>query len=286
MTAATRAHLVSCTVADNTATTGGGIYLEDGALMAVNCVVWGNTAPQEKNVSGVVGTRFADEVWSTVFGTGTAEYYPFNNSFVETREMPSDFENASMESDHELYFADDLRRLKDYSPLIKHGVRNDYQKALVRELTWRSTTCRALPAISRTTGPSGSMPVPFAYEGGVLPQDLFTRLFVSQSTNNSQSSAAYMLSYLGRSFYTSFATLEDALGYIRDMREDVRYENTKFEILVAGGTYKPTYEREGDEAAPGVAHDQRLYSFVVPQGGKHLRRVQWDGELFDRYRKC
>ena len=266
VTAATRAHLVSCTVADNTATTGGGIYLEDGALMAVNCVVWGNTAPQEKNVSGVVGTRFADEVWSTVFGTGTAEYYPFNNSFVETREMPSDFENASMESDHELYFADDLRRLKDYSPLIKHGVRNDYQKALVRELDVAEHDMQGIARNQSNNGAERLDAGAFAYEGGVLPQDLFTRLFVSQSTNISLPEDQDMLSYLGRSFYTSFATLEDALGYIRDMREDVRYENTKFEILVAGGTYKPTYEREGDEAAPGVAHDQRLYSFVVPQG--------------------
>ena len=266
VTAATRAHLVSCTVADNTATTGGGIYLEDGALMAVNSVVWGNTAPQEKNVSGVVGTRFADEVWSRVFGTGTAEYYPFNNSFVETREMPSDFENASMESDHELYFADDLRRLKDYSPLIKHGVRNDYQDELVTALGVAEHDMQGIARQQAENGAERFDAGAFAYEGGVLPQDLFTRLFVSQGRNITLPEEEDMLRYLGRSFYTSFATLEDALGYIRDMREDVRYENTKFEILVAGGTYKPTYEREGDEAAPGVAHDQRLYSFVVPQG--------------------
>ena len=266
VTAETRAHLVSCTVADNTATTGGGIYLEDGALMAVNCVVWGNTAPQEKNVSGVVGTRFADEVWSTVFGTGSAEYYPFNNSFVETREMPSDFENASMESDEALYFADDLRRLKDYSALIKHGVRNDYQDELVTALGVAEHDMQGIARQQAENGAERFDAGAFAYEGGVLPQDLFTRLFVSQGRNITLPEDEDMLRYLGRSFYTSFATLEDALGYIRDMREDVRYENTKFEILVAGGTYKPTYEREGDEAAPGVAHDQRLYSFVVPQG--------------------
>ncbi len=265
VTEATRAHLVSCTVADNTATTGGGIYLEDGALMAVNCVVWGNTAPQEKNVSGVVGTRFEDTVWSAVFGTGTA-YYPFNDCFVETREMPSDFENASMESDEALYFADDLRRLKDYSALIKHGVRNDYQEALVRELDVAEHDMQGIARNQSNNGAERLDAGAFAYEGGVLPQDLFTRLFVSQGRNITLPEDEDMLRYLGRSFYTSFATLEDALGYIRDMREDVRYENTKFEILVAGGTYKPTYEREGDEAAPGVAHDQRLYSFVVPQG--------------------
>ena len=268
VTEATRAHLVSCTVADNTATTGGGIYLEDGALMAVNCVVWGNTAPQEKNVSGVVGTRFADEVWSTVFGTGTAEYYPFNNSFVETREMPSDFENASMESDEALYFADDLRRLKDYSALIKHGVRNDYQEALVRELDVAEHDMQGIARNQSNNGAERFDAGAFAYEGGVLPDELFTRLFVSQSTNISLPDGEDMNRYLGRSFYTSFATLEDALGYIRKMREDdqITGDKSHFEILVAGGTYKPTYERGADQAALGVEHDQRLYSFVVPQG--------------------
>lgn len=268
VTAETRAHLVSCTVADNTATTGGGIYQEDGALMAVNCVVWGNTAPQEKNVSGVVGTRFADEVWSTVFGTGSAEYYPFNNSFVETREMPSDFENASMESDSTLYFADNLRRLKDYSPLIKHGVRNNYQAELVTALGVAKHDMQGIPRQQAENGAERLDAGAFAYEGGVLPDELFTRLFVSQSTNISLPDGEDMNRYLGRSFYTSFATLEDALGYIRKMRGDdqITGDKSHFEILVAGGTYKPTYERGDDQAAPDVEHDQRLYSFVVPQG--------------------
>lgn len=72
-----------------------------------------------------------------------------------------------------------------------------------------------------------------------------------------------MNDYLGRSFYTSFSTLEDALGYIRSMREDGKNADTKFEILVAGGTYKPSNERT---TTAEVAHDQRLCSFEVPQG--------------------
>ena len=75
-----------------------------------------------------------------------------------------------------------------------------------------------------------------------------------------------MLDYLGRSFYTSFSTLEDALAYIRKMRDektDGASDETHFEILVAGGTYRPTNMRT--DAATTVEHDQRLYSFVVPQ---------------------
>ena len=104
----------------------------------------------------------------------------------------------------------------------------------------------------------------FAYEGGILPEDLFTRIFVSQTTNVTLPDNEDMNKYLGRSFYTSFSTLEDALGYIRSMRKDGKAnDNTHFEILVAGGTYKPSNERTTTAA---VTHDQRLYSFEVPQG--------------------
>lgn len=103
----------------------------------------------------------------------------------------------------------------------------------------------------------------FAYEGGILPTELFTRIFVSQTTNVTLPDNEDMNDYLGRSFYTSFSTLEDALGYIRSMREDKKADdNTHFEILVAGGTYKPSNERTTTAA---VTHDQRLYSFDVPQ---------------------
>ena len=101
----------------------------------------------------------------------------------------------------------------------------------------------------------------FAYEGGILPTELFTRIFVSQTTNVTLPEGSNMSDYLGRSFYTSFSTLEDALGYIRSMRD--KGHNDNFEILVAGGTYKPSNERT--TTAP-VTHDQRLYSFEVPQG--------------------
>ena len=47
------------------------------------------------------------------------------------------------------------------------------------------------------------------------------------------------------------------------MREGGKNADTEFEILVAGGTYKPSYLRTTGAA---VDHDQKLYSFVVPQG--------------------
>ena len=270
VTESSRAHIISCTIADNTADDGGGLYLEDGASMQVNTVIWGNAAQANKNVSGVTNDKFADTQLGTVFNIGTNDFYPFNDCFVESQEMPSDFENASLESDADLYFTDDYRRLKDYSLMIKHGVKNEYQQktdgtqtGFVKTFNVATTDMQGIDRIQLGNGATRLDAGAFAYEGGVLPTDLMTRIFVSQAKNVSMPDGAHIMDYLGKSFYTSFSTLEDALGYIRSMRKDGKNADVKFEILVAGGTYKPTNMRE---TTAQVTHDQRLYSFEVPAG--------------------
>lgn len=271
-----RAHILSCTIANNEASsTGGGLYMEDGAVMNVNTVVFGNKAGSDKNVSGVVNRRFEDRKLASVFNIDgqTSFFYPFNSCFVETQEMPSDFENSMLESDKSLYFADDYYRLKDYSLLIKHGLKNEYQivkneqgqimSGLVAAFNVAEKDMQNIARVQTGNGAYRLDAGAFAYEGGILPDDLFTRIFVSQTTNVTLTEGS-MKDYLGRSFYTSFSTLEDALGYIRSMREKgLANDNKEFEILVAGGTYKPSNERTTNA---DVTHDQRLYSFEVPQG--------------------
>lgn len=267
-----RAHILSSTIAGNTASTsGGGLYMEDGAVMNVNTVIFGNTAGSDKNVSGVTNTQFADNKLSSVYGIdGKMNFYPFNDCFVETQEMPSDFENTRLESDSTLYFTGDFYQLKDYSLLIKHGLKNEYQEketqadpSLVTTFNVAKSDMQNIVRVQTGNGAERLDAGAFAYEGGILPEDLFTRIFVSQTTNVTLPDNEDMNDYLGRSFYTSFSTLEDALGYIRSMREDKKADdNTHFEILVAGGTYKPSNERTTTAA---VTHDQRLYSFDVPQ---------------------
>lgn len=273
-----RAHILSSTIAGNTASTsGGGLYMEDGAVMNVNTVIFGNTAGSDKNVSGVTNTQFADSKLSAVYGiTDKTEFYPFNDCFVETQEMPSDFENTRLESDSTLYFTGDFYQLKDYSLLIKHGLKYEYQtgktdqsgqlspSGLMTTFNVASSDMQNIPRDQHLENGAERLDAgAFAYEGGILPTELFTRIFVSQTTNVTLPEGSDMNDYLGRSFYTSFSTLEDALGYIRSMREDKKADdNTHFEILVAGGTYKPSNERTTTAA---VTHDQRLYSFEVPQ---------------------
>lgn len=262
-----RAHILSCTIANNEASsTGGGLYMEEGAVMNVNTVVFGNRAGSDKNVSGVVSEQFEDSKLATVFNiTNKTSFYPFNNCFVETQEMPSDFENRMLDSDKSLYFADDYYRLKDYSLLIKHGVKNEYQTKLVEIFDVATQDMQGINRIQ--TDDAGDATAErldagaFAYDDHILPTGLFTRIFVSPTTNVVLRKDEDMNDYLGRSFYTSFTTLEDALTYIRSMRAEGH--DDQFEILVAGGTYKPSYLRT---TTAGVTHDQRLYSFVVPEG--------------------
>lgn len=268
-----RAHILSSTIAGNTAfTSGGGLYMEDGAVMNVNTVIFGNTAGSDKNVSGVTNTQFADNKLSAVYGiTDKKNFYPFNDCFVETQEMPSDFENTRLESDSTLYFTGDFYQLKDYSLLIKHGLKNEYQEketqadpSLVTTFNVAKSDMQNIVRVQTGNAAERLDAGAFAYEGGILPTELFTRIFVSQTTNVTLPEGSDMNDYLGRSFYTSFSTLEDALGYIRSMRKDGKAnDNTHFEILVAGGTYKPSNKRT---TTADVTHDQRLYSFEVPQG--------------------
>lgn len=274
ITEGTRSHIISCTIADNSADDGGGLFLEDGASMQVNTVIWGNEAPSNKNVSGVTGTRYADTQLAQVFGNmNEGKFYPFNDCFVESQEMPSDFENSSMQSEEEIYFADELRTLKEFSPLIKHGVANNYYDhettSTADFLSVFQVAESDMQGISRVQRDNGAERVDagaFAFEGGILPTDLFTRIFVSQTENVKLREGENMLKYLGKSFYTAFSTLEDALAYVRSMRETDKGKDENFEILVSGGTYKPIYKRGDDESSPTVANDQRLYSFVVPHG--------------------
>lgn len=262
VSAANRAHMVSCTVTDNTASViGGGLFMKDGAIMVTNSVLWGNTAPSDKNISGVLTETLNDDVWAKV-EPGISSFYPVNNSFVETYEMPSNFENTIMESNEKLYFASSSRLLKAYSPLIKHGMDAAYQNSLVKELNVSTVdmqdVLRVQDGSSRVDGGA------YAFNGGTIPTDiLLTRIFVSQGANV-QLSEKDIDNYIGRSFYTSLTWLDDALEYIKTVRaNNTEYEKVKFEILLAGGTYKPSYRRA--DASTGII-DQRQNSYVIPQG--------------------
>ena len=266
-----RAHLVSVTVTDNEASSaGGGLYLEDGAAMTVNAVVWGNTAPSDKNVSGVLNTPFADAMLRKASGRTIDEFYPMNNCFVETYEIPGNFANTSLESgdDAEVkYFvvgSGTGRTLKDFSPMIKHGSSTSLVKYMIDNYGMASTDMQGITRIQGMDKVDGGA---YAFDGGTTSlENVVTRLFVSQTKTVALADGYDEAEYRGKSFFTPFTWLDDALLYINEVRkEHPEYEDREFEILMAGGTYKPHYRRTAGDPAAGVV-DQRLSSFVIPQG--------------------
>lgn len=263
-----RAHMVSCTVTVNEATeVGGGIFQMEGALMAINSVVWGNTAPSDRNVSSVVTNKYADNKLLAMVQTMNPaqtdnEYYPYNYCFVETFEMPTTFENTSMTGEGDIYFEDERRLLKVYSPLIKRGMPTEYAEYWESQQVAGSDMRNVL---RRQTDYTRADVGAYAYEGGSLPtEQLITRIFVSKGTNLQLQDGTPMENYLGRSFYTSLNHLDDALEYInrvRDAGTEGADDNTVFEILLGPGIYKPSVRRQD---AATTTLDQRQNSFDIP----------------------
>lgn len=268
-----RAHLVSVTVTDNEASSaGGGLYLEDGAAMTVNAVVWGNTAPSDKNVSGVLNAPFADAMLREASGRTINEFYPMNNCFVETYEIPGNFANTSLESgdDAEVkYFvvgSGTGRTLKDFSPMIKHGSSKSLVEYMITNHGMASTDMQGIARIQ--DGMDKVDGGAYAFDGGTTSLDnVVTRLFVSQTKTVALADGYDEAEYRGKSFLTPFTWLDDALLYIEQVRDHDpdQYGDAQFEILMAGGTYKPHYRRTAGDPGASVV-DQRLSSFVIPQG--------------------
>lgn len=266
---ALRAHVVSSTITDNTATeNAGGILFEDGAALFLNMVVWGNTATSDNNVSGPVYSTFDDvemETASAENGNNFKDFFPFNYSFVERFELPSNMVNTAMTSDENLYFASTDRRLRAFSPLVNNGYSTTLQGYLATE--WK-IAANDMQGISRIQTGIGKIDVgAYAFKGGVVPVpkagDYMAKLFVNQTTNFQVANSVNLDDVIGRSFYTPLYHLDDALEYAK---KAVKLNpGANIEIFVAQGTYKPTIRRIN---AATETVDQRQNSFVVPAGVK------------------
>ena len=256
------AYVISCTIARNEATIGGGIYQEENSLIGGNSVIWGNTAQTDNNISGDVNYKAFDYLQAQGQGAYTEEFYPYNYCFVEKMALPANRMNTEMTSDLDSYFNDNkIFKPRAYSPLIGNGVSETYVTA------WKNY------GISNydITGKERSMTkqqTAGAYASD-LPafnkEKLLKRLFVSQ-TGGEIVTEEEKAKYYGRSFLTPFNSLEAALDYINEARtEGVATEATHFEILMTGGTYKPSKMRQNQDLSPEQnTIDRRLQSFTIP----------------------
>ena len=256
------AYVISCTIARNEATIGGGIYQEENSLIGGNSVIWGNTAQTDNNISGDVNYKAFDYLQAQGQGAYTEEFYPYNYCFVEKMALPANRMNTEMTSDQDSYFNDNkIFKPRAYSPLIGNGVEKAYVNAWKKygisnyDITGKERTMTK----QQTAGAYTSDLPAFNKE------KLLKRLFVSQ-TGGEIVTEEEKAKYYGRSFLTPFNSLEAALDYINEARtEGVATEATHFEILMTGGTYKPSKMRQNQDLSPEQnTIDRRLQSFTIP----------------------
>lgn len=271
-----RAHVISGTVVENEAAeVGGGFYLEDGATLTVNTVVWGNTAPSDKNISGVTDEKFEDALFGGIDTeeNGKGGFYPFNNCFVETYELPGNYGNHKMEADKDLYFKG-YYIPRPFSLLVKGGTTSVLQQELQSK---NEVAAYDMQGISRIQQ-QGAQDLEkidagaYAYLGGSMRMprnegEIIKRIFVSLTANVelSNEEAEQEDELKGCSFYTGLASLDEALDYINKVRATDFGDDTDFEIWMAEGTYKPRNARKDADPETGEPN-QRQNSFVIPQG--------------------
>ena len=276
MTKHHRAHVISVTVVENEAAeVGGGFYLEDGAALTVNTVVWGNTAPSDKNISGVTDEKFEDALFGGIDTeeNGKGGFYPFNNCFVETYELPGNYGNHKMEADKDLYFKG-YYIPRPFSLLVKGGTTSVLQQELQSK---NEVAAYDMQGISRIQQ-QGAQDLEkidagaYAYLGGSMRMprnegEIIKRIFVSLTANVelSNEEAEQEDELKGCSFYTGLASLDEALDYINKVRATDFGDDTDFEIWMAEGTYKPRNARKDADPETGEPN-QRQNSFVIPQG--------------------
>ena len=261
-----RAYVMSTTIVRNTAeNTGGGVFFEEGALMAANCVVWGNSASSDKNLSGIADKDFEDtKLYGSVSGNkaATGREYPFNDCFIETFKLKSKHPNISMTSENTRYFlSGDMYVPRPFSQLIHAGVDNatmlDVWKKRFDVATYDMRSVEFAVSNLQNKLTVGAFAVHLA-----ATDNLFTRLFVSLDGGN-EVSADIQQKYVGRSFYTPFNSLGNALEYIRKMRASGKAtDDTHFEILLAKGTYVPVLART--TTSTKLDNDMRMCSFSIP----------------------
>ena len=256
------AYVISCTIAKNEATIGGGIYQEENSLIGGNSVIWGNTAQTDNNISGDVNYKAFDYLQAQGQGAYTEEFYPYNYCFVEKMALPANRMNTEMTSDLDSYFNDNkIFKPRAYSPLIGNGVEKAYVNA------WKNYGISSYDITGKERNMTKQQTAG-AYTSDLPAFDknkLLKRLFVSQ-TGGEIVTEEEKAKYYGRSFLTPFNSLEAALDYINEARtEGVADESTRFEILMTGGTYKPSKMRQNkDLSHEQNTIDRRLQSFTIP----------------------
>ena len=260
-----RAYIISSTIVRNEAKKlGGGLFFEEGAMMIANSVIWGNSAASDKNLSGVAYEAYDEtKFYGTTDGNVNAGHeYPFNDCFIETYKLKSNHPNILMESDNKRYFRSGSSYIpRPFSQLIHSGAYNKVMKD-----NWIKTFDVATHDIRYTQLIVDNLQQRLTVGAFAVhlkvSDELFKRLFVSLDGGN-EVPEDIQQKYMGRSFYTPFNSLGNALEYIRRMRSSGKAtDETHFEILLTRGTYVPVLARK--TTSDKLKDDMRMCSFSIP----------------------
>lgn len=260
-----RAYIISSTIVRNEAKKlGGGLFFEEGAMMIANSVIWGNSAASDKNLSGVAYEAYDEtKFYGTKDGNENAGHeYPFNDCFIETYKLKSNHPNILMESDNKRYFRSGSSYIpRPFSQLIHSGAYNKEMKD-----NWIKTFDVATHDIRSTQLIVDNLQQRLTVGAFAVhlkvSDELFKRLFVSLDGGN-EVPEDIQQKYMGRSFYTPFNSLGNALEYIRKMRSSGKAtDKTHFEILLTRGTYVPVLARK--TTSDKLKDDMRMCSFSIP----------------------
>lgn len=275
---------------------GGGIsFTTDGTpnVRANSVLFWQNTGSEQSNVNGMTTPTDAGNTNLTIddypisfCATETTREPGINNISVNTdvdkgvrfatETYNHDYTDAENNKVNRMHNAYEFYKIKKYSLLARGGMEyKDYNELIA---TYALTT-EDLAKTTRTFEGNDFIDIGARAIGElVLPvataDKLMTRIFVVKNEEDVATTSVEVMQNQNTSEYykqegSSFAYpmryLDDALQYVREARkikENGEYTNkdTKFEIILSGGTYYPMRNIKGEYV------NSRGRTYLVPEG--------------------
>ena len=275
---------------------GGGIsFTTDGTpnVRANSVLFWQNTSSEQSNVNGMTTPSDAGNTTLTIddypisfCATETTREPGINNIAVNTdvekgvrfatESYNHDYTDAESNTVKRMHNAYEFYKIKKYSLLARGGMEYKDYNALVAS---DALTADDIAKETRTFEGNDFIDIGARAIGEpVLPvataDNLMTRIFVVKNEEDvattsvevmqNQTQSAYYRQE-GSSFAYPMRYLDDALEYVRDARklkdgDDYKFKDTKFQIILSGGTYYPMRNIKGEYV------NSRGRTYLVPEG--------------------
>lgn len=279
---------------------GGISFTTDGTpnVRANSVLFWQNTGSEQSNVNGMTTPTDAGNTNLTIndypisfCATETTREPGINNIAVHTdvdkgvrfatETYNHDYTDAENNKVNRMHNAYEFYKIKKYSLLARGGMEyKDYNYLIntyaltPEDLAKTTRTFEGNDFIDIGARAIGELVLPVANE-----DNLMTRIFVVKNEEDVATTSVEVMQNQPNTYYqqegSSFAYpmryLDDALEYVRDARKLKKlndeqtdsvyaYKDTKFEIILSGGTYYPMRNIKGEYV------NSRGRTYLVPEG--------------------